>query len=280
MVARPTKRERTTRCLGVRTAVARALADSVTLTEAAPGVLRAVAANFGWEMAEWWGVDHTAGQLHRVASWTEAAPADAGRETKTLGSGDGLPDQVWQSGRSVWITYPTPAQGWQSTAGFPVALENRVSAVLAFFSREVRQPEDELLKTMATIGGQIGPFIEHSRKVEDRLEREEFFRLFGRELQRSDLSGRPRVPGRLRKPFCRPTAGSRAEEPVRGYPPRGCRGRPGVQVARVSEWEEPHHRPRARAAGTWRWMEASATLVRHRGQPHVMAVYRDVTDRH
>lgn len=129
-------------------------------------------------MAEWWGVDHTAGQLHRVASWPGAPPAEAGRETKTLGPGDGLPGQVWQSGRSVWITDPTPAQGWQSAAGFPVALESRVSAVLAFFSREVRQPEDELLKTMATIGSQIGPFIEHSRKVEDRLEREEFFRLF------------------------------------------------------------------------------------------------------
>jgi GAF domain-containing protein len=41
--------------------------------------------------------------------------------------------------------------------------------VIEFFSREIRQPDQELLATLATIGSQIGQFIERKRAEEALL---------------------------------------------------------------------------------------------------------------
>jgi len=38
---------------------------------------------------------------------------------------------------------------------------------MEFFSREIRQPEQELLNMMATLGSQIGQFIERKRAKMD-----------------------------------------------------------------------------------------------------------------
>src|SRR4029434_9716056 len=47
--------------------------------------------------------------------------------------------------------------------GFPILLGADVLGVIAFFSREIRQPDQELLDLMATLGSQIGQFIERKR---------------------------------------------------------------------------------------------------------------------
>jgi hypothetical protein len=49
-----------------------------------------------------------------------------------------------------------------------------VLGVIEFFSHEIRQPEQELLDMMATLGSQIGQFIERKR-AEEELDR--FFAL-------------------------------------------------------------------------------------------------------
>jgi len=54
--------------------------------------------------------------------------------------------------------------------GFPILLGGEVLGVIEFFSREIRQPDQELLATLATIGSQIGQFIERKR-AEDALHR-------------------------------------------------------------------------------------------------------------
>jgi GAF domain-containing protein len=44
--------------------------------------------------------------------------------------------------------------------------------VIEFFSREIRQPDQELLNVLATIGSQIGQFIERKRSEEALRESE------------------------------------------------------------------------------------------------------------
>ena len=51
--------------------------------------------------------------------------------------------------------------------GFPVVLEREVLGVMEFFSRDIREPDEELLTMLDTIGRQIGQFIERRRAEED-----------------------------------------------------------------------------------------------------------------
>src|SRR4029077_388640 len=51
---------------------------------------------------------------------------------------------------------------------FPILLGGDVLGVMEFFSREIRQPDRDLLNMMATLGSQIGQFIER-KQAEDAL---------------------------------------------------------------------------------------------------------------
>ena len=43
--------------------------------------------------------------------------------------------------------------------GFPILLGGEVLGVMEFFSHEIREPEQELLDMMGTIGSQIGRLV-------------------------------------------------------------------------------------------------------------------------
>ena len=51
--------------------------------------------------------------------------------------------------------------------GFPLKRRGEVLGVMEFFSREIRAPEAELLAMMATIGNQIGMFMDRQRAQEE-----------------------------------------------------------------------------------------------------------------
>jgi C4-dicarboxylate-specific signal transduction histidine kinase len=57
-------------------------------------------------------------------------------------------------------------EGLHAAFGFPILLRGEVLGVIEFFSREIRQPDQELLDMLATIGSQIGQFIERRRAEE------------------------------------------------------------------------------------------------------------------
>ena len=54
-------------------------------------------------------------------------------------------------------------EGLHAAFAFPILLGGDVLGVMEFFSREIRQPEQELLDMMATLGSQVGQFIERKR---------------------------------------------------------------------------------------------------------------------
>lgn len=58
--------------------------------------------------------------------------------------------------------------------GFPIRLGAEFLGVMEFFSHEIRQPDEELLKMVEAIGSEIGQFIERLRTEEElrRLNRE------------------------------------------------------------------------------------------------------------
>jgi signal transduction histidine kinase/ActR/RegA family two-component response regulator len=93
--------------------------------------------------------------------------------------GVGLPGRVWARGEPAWIpdvvtdpNFPrAPAaarEGLHAALGFPIRLGPTVVGVIEFFSREIRQPDEDLLRMLTAIGTQIGQFIERTRGEEER----------------------------------------------------------------------------------------------------------------
>ena len=73
-----------------------------------------------------------------------------------------------------------------------------------FFSQEIRQPDQDLLDTMTTIGSQIGQFIERKR-AEDELQRSEAYLAEAQRLSRTGSFGWNLSSGELfwsRETFC------------------------------------------------------------------------------
>jgi signal transduction histidine kinase/integral membrane sensor domain MASE1/ActR/RegA family two-component response regulator len=146
-------------------------------------VLRAISENLGWDVAAFWVMDPSAGVLRCREVWSRPeAPApqfEATTRSHTFEHGIGLPGRVWASGAPGWIpdvakdpNFPrAPAaaeDGLHAAFGFPILLGREVLGVIEFFSREIRQPDDDLLRMFATVGSQLGQFLDRQRAEEER----------------------------------------------------------------------------------------------------------------
>ena len=164
--------------LNIQYAVSRVLTESSTLKEASARILQTVCENLNWEVGEFYTVDRRAGVMRFDDMWSAPnAQIDAfitlSRQT-TFARGIGLPGRVWASGKPIWISdvdvdenFPRAAAakqvGLHSAFSFPILTGNEVSGVIEFFSREIRQPDEELLRMFAVLGSQLGQFFERKR---------------------------------------------------------------------------------------------------------------------
>src|SRR4051812_377740 len=160
-------------------AVARLLADSSDLTASYPEVLRAIGETLGWDVAAAWERSpDRPGTLRRAAFWHAASVAPASladlRATDEMPAGEGLPGRVWQSGVPAWIVDVTVdphfpraeaarAAGLHSAFCFPIETAAGIAGVLEFLTPEPRMPDEHLLDTMASLGRQIGQYIDRAR---------------------------------------------------------------------------------------------------------------------
>jgi signal transduction histidine kinase len=135
----------------------------------------------GWDLGVLWRVDREAGVLRCVELWHKASieVPEFERVSRefTFVPGLGLPGRVWSSLEPEYIpdvvsdeNFPRGSiaerEGLHAAFGFPILLGGEVLGVVEFFSREIRQPDQELLNMLATIGSQIGQFIERKRAEE------------------------------------------------------------------------------------------------------------------
>jgi PAS domain S-box-containing protein len=170
--------------LAAQHATTRVLADSATLSEASPRILQAICQTLGWQMGAIWSVDRQAGVLRCVETWHDAGANVSEFEERTrqitFPPGIGLPGRVWSSGKTAWIVdvtqdtnfprAPYAAKvGLHGACGFPIVFGDEVLGALEFFSREIRQPDEHILKLMENIGTQVGQFIERRRAEEQLL---------------------------------------------------------------------------------------------------------------
>ena len=166
------------RRLHAQHAVARALAESSSLAEAAPRILQAICETLGWEHGAIWRVDAATRVLRCVETWHAPGVAfpefEAASRRSRFPPGVGLPGRVWTSRRPAFIrdvvqddNFPRATvaarEGLHGALGTPILLADEVIGVLEFFSREIGRPDEDLLELLATIGSQIGQFAERKR---------------------------------------------------------------------------------------------------------------------
>jgi two-component system sensor histidine kinase/response regulator len=169
----------------------RALIECATLSEATPRILKTICETLQWEHGAIWSIDAAAGVLRCVETYRGLDAAfpefEAISRQITFSPGVGLPGRVWSTGLPCWISdvqqdsnFPRASvaakEGLHAGVGFPIVLSRQILGVMEFFSREVRHSDEELLRLMATIGSQIGLFIERKR-AEEELQR------YSRELE-------------------------------------------------------------------------------------------------
>jgi serine phosphatase RsbU (regulator of sigma subunit) len=161
--------------------------ETDSLQEAAPQIISAVCTHLGWNLGTVWESDQAGSKLKCIELWHDQSEDfsefDDVTRNLTLERGQGLPGRVLESRKPAWIADVTkdgnfPRSKEASKSGlrggfaFPIISERKVLGVMEFFSREVREPDEELLAMMATIGNQIGQFMQR-KQVEQELRESE-----------------------------------------------------------------------------------------------------------
>lgn len=173
-----TERKRAERRLAAQYAATLVLAEATMVEDALPRLLEAIGRSLDLVTGAVWSVDDAAGLLRPLSVWACASePVDeftAVTRRSTFTPGAGLPGRVWASGEPAWITdvardpnfprAPVAARaGLHAAFAFPIRLGDRVLGVIEFFSRRLDPPDDDLLRMTASIGSQVGQFLERTR---------------------------------------------------------------------------------------------------------------------
>lgn len=185
-----------TRVLAMDYAVTRALVESASTVEAALAILQTICVTTEWDVGAIWEIDQQSNVTCCVGVW-QRPPKDASRiagdgRHPLFSQGAELSSRVLASSQPHWITdlvesgilprltaaaNEIPSSGF----GFPILAGNACIGVLEFYSYKLRQPEQEMIEIMSSVGTHIGQLIQRKR-AEDALNRSKEERLI--ELQR------------------------------------------------------------------------------------------------
>ncbi len=203
-------RKQAERRMAAEYALTRVLAESADLGSAAPRLLQGICENLGWDVGLLWTVDNAAQVLRCVEFWhppTVAVPEfERAKRERTFAPGIGLPGSIWANRRPVWVpdvsrhdNFPPapigPTEGLHAACAFPIHIGVKFLGVMEFFSREIQQPNEQLLEMMASIGSQIGQFIER-RQAECALRVREYEFALARKIQQGLFPvAVPELPG-------------------------------------------------------------------------------------
>jgi diguanylate cyclase (GGDEF)-like protein/PAS domain S-box-containing protein len=180
-----TARKRSEQLQMLEHAVNRSLAEANDANSTVQAAIRAICENEGWECGRYFGWDARAGVLRFGNSWNVPGPVIerfiATSRDLTYAQGVGLVGMVWQTGQPLWVpditvdprvsrVMPARDTGMHGAFVFPVIADGKAIGVLAFNSREVREPEERLLQAIRVIGGQIGQVLRR-QQGEDELRR-------------------------------------------------------------------------------------------------------------
>ena len=177
-----TSRKRAEDELELRYAVQKRLAEAASLNEGLHGVLKTVAARFGWKVGAFWTVDEHEDKLKLTDMW-HAEDIDGDRfehmsRAIRLSRDEGLPGRAWSRGEPVWVedvvsdaNFPRkPAAqgvGLRGAVAFPAVGGNQVRGVLEFFACEPRTADPEVLSLLPSVGTLVADFVSTRAALEE-----------------------------------------------------------------------------------------------------------------
>ncbi len=180
-----TARKRAESRLAMLYATTLALEESSTLAEASTKILAGICGRLGWELGLLWCVDSRSEFLRCLDIWHQLPTGFPEIEVlslrTTVARGVGLPGRVWATGAPAWtpdvildVNSPRAQvagkEGLRGALAFPIKLSGEILGVMEFFSREMQQPDEDLLQAMDAVGSQIGQFIAR-RQAEEEINR-------------------------------------------------------------------------------------------------------------
>ncbi len=170
-----------------RLAVTQILAHEQQKDIAVAEILAAVGSALRWEAGAFWSISSQDNVIRCQTFWDQPARNLPVFREATLNRAFppdvGLPGRVWKTGEPLWITdvtcdpnfpraKPAQADGLKSGFAWPITGDQECLGIVEWFSRDLLQPDEDLLEMMSTICGQIGHFIER-REAETRLHQSE-----------------------------------------------------------------------------------------------------------
>ena len=166
-------------------AVTKVLAESATVHEAMPLLIRTMCEATGWAYGAYWSWNETARTLMRSEFWSEFDLGLFGEDevpwTRLRHSRPGgLIRRAWVEKQATWFAdlrsepsfnrrESAMKLGLHSAFSFPVISGNDTIGIMEFYGREPREPDDMLLQTSSSIGRQIGQFVQ--RKLAEEAQR-------------------------------------------------------------------------------------------------------------
>lgn len=167
--------------LEMQDAVSRVLAEAPSLREATPRIFQALCGKGEWQVGCIWSIDYGADALKCAETWRAKSVEIHQFETATrqmhFARGEGLPGRVWTEGKPVWVrdvlkdaNFPRSAaafeDGLHGAFCFPLKLGEEVMGVMECFSRRIREPDEDFLQLLTSLGSQLGQYIERKRAEE------------------------------------------------------------------------------------------------------------------
>jgi PAS domain S-box-containing protein len=158
-------------------AVTRALAECDSLADAAPRIIQAVCKTLDWQVGAIWTIDEALDQLVCEEVWRSGRVGsnfEALSREVAFSKGIGLPGRVWESRRPIWVpnvalddNFPrgpvAAEEDLHGACAFPINLAGETTGVLEFFSRDIREPDEDVLGMLENLGSQVGQFMQRKR---------------------------------------------------------------------------------------------------------------------
>jgi diguanylate cyclase (GGDEF)-like protein/PAS domain S-box-containing protein len=155
--------------------VTRVVAESETIDDAMPKIIKMVCENFGWDCGAYWRWDKRDRLLRCSDTWSTNSDevkefVVRSKQQRFAPTPAGLIRRVWSTGEPVWIADVSgdpsflrasiaAKAGLHGAFAFPIRIGDELCGVLEFFIRNVCQPDAALLRVAQSIGLQIGQFI-------------------------------------------------------------------------------------------------------------------------
>ncbi len=167
--------------LQMQFALSQLLASASRTEEVSQPLLKTIGKSLGWDMGFLWLRPVGDTVLHCIQTWHAAGSFSAQFEQATCANrfqrGVGLPGRVWEEKQVIWLpdvmaetTLPRiddiAAENLKSALGFPIIDRGQVVGVAEYFAHDMREPDQDLIATLLSIGRQIGQFIQRARGEE------------------------------------------------------------------------------------------------------------------